>query len=109
MSLLKIDQTKCKQDGLCAADCPMGIIRFAGKGSFPEMVVENEAMCIRCGHCVAVCPHGDLDHVEVLLAECLPIDKNLVGSAVQVEQFLRSRRSVRQFKDKEVETATLQK
>jgi len=109
MSLLKIDQAKCKQDGLCAADCPMGIIRFAGKGSFPEMVPESEAMCIRCGHCVAVCPHGALDHVEVPLSACLPIDKALVGTPVQIEQFLRSRRSVRQFKDKAVEKATLQK
>jgi hypothetical protein len=25
MSLLNIDQKKCRQDGLCAADCPMGI------------------------------------------------------------------------------------
>lgn len=109
MSLLIIDQKKCKQDGLCAADCPMGIIRFEGKGHYPEILPESEPMCIRCGHCVAVCPHGALDHAEVPLAACTAIDKALALSSTQAEQFLRSRRSVRQFKDKPVEKATLQR
>jgi nitroreductase/NAD-dependent dihydropyrimidine dehydrogenase PreA subunit len=109
MSLLIIDQKKCKQDGLCAADCPMGIIRFKGNGSYPELPPESEPMCIRCGHCVAVCPHGALDHTEVPLAACTTIDKALVVSSAQADQFLRSRRSVRQFKKKPVEKATLQR
>ena len=108
MSLLTIDQGKCRQDGLCSADCPMGIIRFEGKGNYPEILPESELMCIRCGHCVAVCPHGALDHLEVPLAACTAIDKSLAISPAQTEQFLRSRRSVRQFKDKPVEKATLQ-
>ncbi len=86
----------------------MGIIRFEGKGRYPEILPESEAMCIRCGHCVAVCPHGALDHAEVPLAACTVIDKALVLSTAQAEQFLRSRRSVRRFKDKPVEKVTLQ-
>ena len=109
MSLLNIDQKKCKQDGLCAAECPMGIIRFKGKESYPEIPSESEPMCIRCGHCVAVCPHGALDHAEVPLDACTAIDKALVISPAQAEQFLRSRRSVRRFKDKPVEQSTLQR
>ena len=109
MSLLNIDQKKCKQDGICAADCPMGIIRFGGKGSYPEIPSDSEPMCIRCGHCVVVCPHGALDHAEVRLAACTAIDKELVISPAQAEQFLRSRRSVRQFKDKPVEQSVLQR
>lgn len=108
MSLLNIDQKKCHQDGLCATECPMGIIRFEGKGFFPEILPESEAMCIRCGHCVAVCPHDALDHSEVPLAACTAIDKDLAITPQQAEQFIRSRRSVRRFKDKPVEKATLQ-
>lgn len=48
MSLLSIDLNKCKQDGLCATDCPMGIIQFEGKGNYPEIWPESEAMCLRC-------------------------------------------------------------
>lgn len=109
MSLLTIDKEKCKQDGLCAADCPLAIIRFPGQGGYPEMVPNAEAMCLRCGHCVAVCPHGALEHAQVHRADCPPIDKAEALSEVQVEQFLRSRRSVRRFKDQPVEQANLQR
>lgn len=109
MSLLKINKNKCKQDGLCVADCPMGIIRLEGKESFPEIPHTNELMCIRCGHCVAVCPHGALDHAEVPLASCTDINKKLGISQPKAVQFLRSRRSVRRFKDEPVEKAVLQR
>ena len=109
MGLLNIDQNNCKQDGLCAADCPMGIISFAGKGSYPEILPENEAMCIGCGHCVAVCPHGALDNALVPLSASTPIDKALNLAPGQAEQFLRSRRSVRRFGDKPVAQDSLQR
>ncbi len=109
MALFTIDQDKCRQDGLCASDCPTGVIQFDGKGSFPEMVPNGEASCIRCGHCVAICPHGALDHADVPLEQCPSIDKQLMLSEAQAEQFLRSRRSVRQFKKGPVDQATLQK
>ncbi|MEJ2038031.1 MAG: nitroreductase family protein, partial [Desulfosarcinaceae bacterium] len=109
MGLLTIDQDKCKQDGLCAADCPVGIIRFDGAGHYPELIPGGEAFCLRCGHCVAVCPHGAMDHAEVPLAQCPAIDPALALSQGQAEQFLRSRRSVRRFKDKPVERDVLQR
>jgi ferredoxin len=63
MSLLNIDQKKCKHDGLCAADCPMGVIRFEGKGSYPEIPSESEPMCIRCGG--YGCPRKSLKTYEL--------------------------------------------
>ncbi len=108
MSLLGVDTKKCKQDGLCAAECPMGIIRFESNDSYPEILPESEAMCIGCGHCVAVCPHAALDHNRVPLEACTEIDKSLVITSAHADQFIRSRRSVRHFSDKPVEQATLQ-
>jgi nitroreductase/NAD-dependent dihydropyrimidine dehydrogenase PreA subunit len=109
MGLLSINQDKCKQDGLCAADCPMQIIRFDGPGHYPEMVEGGEVFCVRCGHCVAACPHGAMDHAEVPLAQSPDIDPVLAISPAQAEQFLRSRRAVRCFKDKPVEQEVLQR
>ena len=109
MALLRIDQDKCKQDGLCAADCPTGIIRFDGPGHYPELIKGAKAYCLRCGHCVAVCPHGAMDHAEVPLNQCPAVDPALAISRDQAEQFLRSRRSVRQFKDKPIEKELLQR
>jgi len=109
MHLLKIDPDKCKQDGLCVADCPMGIIRLEGRDGYPQVAAGDEAMCVACGHCVAVCPHDALDNARVPLGDCVPVDKDLVLSTAQAGQFLRTRRSVRQFKDKPVDRATLQR
>jgi nitroreductase/NAD-dependent dihydropyrimidine dehydrogenase PreA subunit len=109
MSLLTIDKDNCAQDGLCAAECPANIILFKGKNSYPELVPDGETMCLECGHCVAVCPHGALDHAGVPLASCPEIDTTVALSEAHIEQFLRSRRSVRRFKDKAVQPATLQR
>ena len=107
MGLLKIDAEKCKRDGICVAECPSAIIKLGNDGSVPTLVPGDDDFCLRCGHCVAVCPHGALSHMEVPVADCTPIQKNLSISPEQAVQFLRSRRSVRIFKDKPVDQASL--
>ncbi len=109
MNFLTIDRDLCRQDGLCAAECPTQVIQFKGPGNYPELIPEAETMCLRCGHCVAVCSHGALDHAAVPVADCPPIDKALAVSEDQAVQFLRSRRSVRRFKDRPVEPETVQR
>ena len=109
MGLLIVDQDKCQKDGLCAKECPMAIILLQDKESYPELVPGGELLCNLCGHCVAVCPHGALSHTQVPLADCPPLKKDLVINEEQAVQFLRSRRSIRFFKDRPVEKETIQK
>jgi len=90
------------------ADCPTAVIRIKDKDSYPELVPGGVQMCLRCGHCVAVCPHGALSHADVPLADCMPIGKEASVTHAQAVQFLRSRRSVRHFKDQPVEKEKLQ-
>jgi nitroreductase/NAD-dependent dihydropyrimidine dehydrogenase PreA subunit len=99
--LLEVDQQSCKQDGICAAVCPVGIIDFE-EGRYPGPIDGAEALCIRCGHCVAACPTGSLSHGEMPVDQCPPIQRNLQLSAEHCEHFLRSRRSIRVYKDKPV-------
>jgi nitroreductase len=73
------------------------------------MVPGGEEMCLRCGHCVAVCPHGALSHAEVPLEACPSIRKEDAVTHEQAVQLLRSRRSARVFKDKPVEKETFQR
>jgi nitroreductase/NAD-dependent dihydropyrimidine dehydrogenase PreA subunit len=108
LGLLAINETRCKKDGLCAAECPLAIIQVKDKDSYPELVPDGDKMCLRCGHCVAVCPNSALSHADVPLAECLPISKEASVTREQAVQFLRSRRSVRRFKDKPVEKEKFQ-
>ena len=78
MGLLSVDENKCKRDAICASECPMAIIKLKDGGGFPEMVPGGEQVCLVCGHCVAVCPHGALSHDKVPVEECPDIDKGLI-------------------------------
>lgn len=89
-------------------ECPAAIIKQADKDSVPVMIPQGDRMCLRCGHCLAVCPHGALDHDEVPMASSPEILKALVLNTAQAAQFLRTRRSVRRFKDKPVAKETIQ-
>ena len=108
MALISVNQQTCNQDGLCSAVCPMKIIDF-NKGEFPVPVAGAEVFCIRCGHCVAACPTGSLLHAELPLQQCPPIRRELSLSEEQCQQFLRSRRSIRNYRDQAVPRETLKK
>jgi ferredoxin len=41
MSLLIVDETKCKQDGFCVRDCPRAIIRLKDQESYPELAAPS--------------------------------------------------------------------
>lgn len=108
MELIKINPDKCKKDGICVSECPMGIIRMKDKDAYPEMVSGGEEACLRCGHCVAVCPQGALEHTSIPMEQCPALDRDLRISKVAAVQFLRSRRSVRLYKNKPVTNEILQ-
>jgi nitroreductase/NAD-dependent dihydropyrimidine dehydrogenase PreA subunit len=108
MKRLIIDKEKCKKDAICATECPISIISLAEDG-FPEIVSEKETMCIACGHCVAVCPHGALSHDQVRLEDCPAIEKEWGINDKQAIQFLRSRRSIRFFKEEAPDKETIRR
>ena len=102
MDLFYVDPDKCKRDGHCVDECPAKIIKLEPNG-LPEPTPDAEALCILCGHCVAVCPHGALSHRSMGREQCPAIRKELGLSPEQVDQFLRSRRSIRSYLAKTVE------
>lgn len=106
MTVLKIDDEKCRKDKFCSLECPMKIIRM-GESGFPEMVDGAGDLCIECFHCVAVCPHAALTLDEVTPESCVALDKEKISSA-QARNFMISRRSVRVFKEEAVDRKLLE-
>lgn len=102
MSLFTIDQDKCKRDGLCVKECPARIIEMTDKEAFPSPVENAEENCLKCGHCVAICPHGALSLKDMPLDECPSLQKELLPGAENIKQFLTARRSIRRFKEQPV-------
>ena len=109
MPLFTVNEELCKREGMCVLECPAGIIRLNDDDPVPTLVEGGAKRCINCGHCVAVCPHGALSHTRVPIEEFPSVEKDLVLNEKQAVQFLRSRRSIRVYKDKAVEKEKIQK
>jgi ferredoxin len=106
--LITIDENKCKKDGLCARECSAAVIHL-NENNAPVVHPSEEARCMDCGHCVAVCPHDALRHARITESGSPVIQPSLVVEAAQAEQFLRSRRSVRRYQEKPVEKEKIQR
>lgn len=107
MSLFIVDEKKCKRDGVCVAVCPRGLIELKENNSIPTPTQDANELCSRCGHCVAVCPQGALSHTAMKAEECPPVMREWLLNPQKVEHFLRSRRSIRNYRDKKVEREVL--
>ncbi len=101
MSLISFDRDKCQRDGICISECPFNLI-LQGDDGYPEPRPAADRLCISCGHCVAVCPHEALSLEEMSPGDCTPLHKDLAIDTETVEQFLKSRRSIRVYRSKPV-------
>ena len=109
MSFLTIDREKCNQDGICVDECPTRIIALDSGDGYPEPIQDADKYCLACGHCVTVCPKDALSLNWLDPDACPPVKKEMIFSPEQAEQFIRSRRSIRTFRDKAVERDKLEK
>jgi len=109
METFKIDKCKCHGDGLCAKVCPRSLIIFKEDRKIPLPVLGFKRLCIKCGHCVAVCPSGALSLPSMKPEDCTPIDNSLKASPEQLAQFMKTRMSVRVFKKEPVQHEVLEK
>ena len=92
----KIDEEKCINCGLCAKDCIMGCITF-GEDKKPSMTYPNG--CIKCQHCLAICPVGA---ISILDKTSDNSDKIYVQNPDMILNLIKSRRSNRLYKKENV-------
>lgn len=97
-----VQQDLCISCGLCARDCPHAIIEL--QDDYP--VVVNEEKCLRCGHCLAVCPQGAISVLGRHPSSSATLQGNL-PSHLHLETLIKGRRSVRHYKDKDIDPGLL--
>jgi len=103
--MINIDIDKCIGCGLCVKDCLCSDIK----------IIDSKASalnisCINCGHCIAICPQNavaidnyDMKEVKEYNPESFAIEsENLLN-------FIKFRRSIRQFKNIDVEKEKIKK
>ncbi|MFT4104734.1 MAG: nitroreductase family protein [Lacrimispora sp.] len=104
-STVKIDTEKCIGCGLCCKDCTSRVIVLQ-KGK-AVMMAEK---CLECGHCVAVCPTDAFTMSGYDMSEVKPYDENVFGIDEDILlNTIKFRRSVRHYKDKQVEKEVIKK
>ena len=90
-------EDKCNQCMMCVRECTSGVFRDVDG---VPMVVDPLA-CNLCSHCVAICPKNAIEHSGLDPAQVVKANAKMVDPGVYAE-IVRTRRSVRAFKDKAV-------
>lgn len=97
--MMIIDNEKCVGCGFCVKDCfPRDIKIVEGKAKIRNIT------CMKCGHCIAVCPKGAVSIDEYNMDDVKSY--NETEFTIQPDtllNFIKYRRTIRQFKDKNVE------
>jgi nitroreductase/NAD-dependent dihydropyrimidine dehydrogenase PreA subunit len=102
MSWFTVDTDKCMRDGLCVAECALGLLQRHTAEDFPSLIEGGERACMSCGHCVAVCPHDACSVGEMNADNCAEVRRELLPSPEQIEHLVRSRRATRRYQEKPV-------
>lgn len=100
-----IDHELCIQCGACVDDCPFHIIEMAP--DYPALNPARIHHCIRCQHCLAVCPTAALSILGRDPKDSLPLPESL-PSAHQVAALIRGRRSIRRFHPEPLESGSIE-
>ncbi|NLL52428.1 MAG: nitroreductase [Peptococcaceae bacterium] len=103
--MMIVDIKKCTGCRKCVADCfPRDIEIINHKAKIRNI------SCIKCGHCIAVCPANAVYSSEYDMSEVKNYNQeDFTIEADKLLNFIKFRRSIRQFKDQDVENEKLLK
>ena len=103
--MMNVDINKCIGCGLCSTDCfPKDIEIVEGKAKI------NNVKCFKCGHCIAVCPKAAISTDEYDMEDVKEYNnEEFLVDSDNLLNFIKFRRTVRQFKNKEVEKEKISK
>lgn len=98
MTKVKIDKDKCIKCGACIKDCITYSLKKDKEG-FAQVSSTRESLCISCQHCFAICPTGAISFEEKLPENT---DTPYYSNPEEIFKLIKSRRSIRQYKEDEI-------
>lgn len=100
--MFEIDKEKCIHCGLCIKDCSALALKF-DENKIPQI---DENRCFKCQHCLAVCPTGAL---SVCNKHPKNSDSIIEHDSENILNLIKSRRSIRHYKQQNLELEKIQK
>lgn len=98
---LEIDASACIGCERCVRICTSRIFhveeKAADTSARKRIGIQEPELCIRCGHCVAVCPAGAITHGDFPAQTVHPFNAALRPTPEQMMELIRTRRSNRAF------------
>lgn len=106
MRNLKIDENKCVHCGLCVKDCIVNCLELREENKIPQFAKGKDSHCIKCQHCLAVCPTGALS-----ILDKNPDDSDIIKeiNSDDLLNLIKSRRSVRAYKPENLDKERLER
>ena len=103
--MFNVNKETCTACTQCIKDCPASdIILVDGKAH-----IKNET-CIKCAHCVAICPTRSVSTDDYNMSEVIEYSKeDFSVNADHLLNFIKFRRSTRNFKNKDIPNETIEK
>lgn len=100
-----VSEDLCIGCGKCVSDCFVKDIEMVD-----NKAVINNKHCIKCGHCIAICPSDAVRTDTYNMEEVIPYNKEKFDvEPDQLLNFIKFRRTIRQFKGKDVEQEKINK
>jgi nitroreductase/Pyruvate/2-oxoacid:ferredoxin oxidoreductase delta subunit len=99
-----LNKEKCIACGLCAEVCGLDVIVRNGDG---HPTIDQAAYCHACGHCVAICPQNALSIRGIAEDKFASVNPPTI-SPLDMETFLLTKRSCREFQDRPVEKTKIE-
>lgn len=103
---LKIDDKKCIHCGLCIKDCMTKVFEF-DENKIPRIKDSKEKVCMKCQHCLSVCPTGALSIFKKSPEDSTEY-KNEFNSE-EILELIKERKSIRHYKHKSIDKEVITK
>lgn len=102
---ITVNKEKCIHCGLCLKDCIVNALEFDSDKN-PKYGQNGENNCVACQHCMAVCPTGALSFGNKNSDDSIEAG---YANSEELLQLIKSRRSVRHYKNESVPKEKLNK